>query len=238
MLIKDQKVRSTLVILDRIKSFAFNEHSWIDDLVSVIGKMDTLANEITEPLLLFLHLVSSGDNIKERVDLSKVELLLGYIKSLIGENPSKWGYITEDIAILVSEIFRVTLKSTASINYRPLIINWALFFTLSNSDSVTLLFHIFRLTEQICSEPQSEWLNLKDNRDELFYQALALFVTSPEEKMNLEPYRIAWGHLTHTVKLIPEKVLLESSYYGEVFLPLTIIIRYFLLFILNTMKFN
>ena len=215
IIIVEHKILSSLIIMDGLKSLSFKELHWMEDIMDIIIGIELLTDDFSTFLILLLCLVRNNEKMLGEITDSKTELFFNHIRNKVGENGSEWCKLSENVVILISQLFSVQIKSGITID-SEYILNWALFFTISNSHSTALQFNIFKLTEEICMESGSDLIISKDNRDELFYQALSLFVIESKSEKKLIPEKECLFCLARIANSVPESVLLESTHFEEV----------------------
>jgi len=210
---KEHLLVSALMILDGTRKTLIVDLKLMEDVMDMLIGIDTLSDRFSQLVIFFLRLVNNPNSLQQ-LNIPQFERLLNHVRSLIGET-KQWGQLSETNIILISQLFLVSLKSHHK-SCNESILDWALFFTVSHKSPV-LLFYILELTEAICfSKLDENWSNLKENRDELFYQTLSLFVNEAKAGELSGPVKQVLACLSRITRAVPEHILLESSLFNQV----------------------
>jgi hypothetical protein len=203
-------------MLDATRKHSMVDLQLIEEVLDMLLGMDSLSDRLSQVLLFFLRLVYNNEHLVAQVNDLKFQSFINQIRNLIGENGSQWGQLSETNIVLFTQVFLLLLKSP-NVNFYELSLNWALFFTVSTSKSPLFVFNILGLTENICMSQDENWANLKDGREELFYQTLSLFAIEASTIRKLSgPIKETLACLSRISKAVPENILLESALFSDV----------------------
>lgn len=211
----ERKVTPSVMILDGVRRCGLLEIKLVEESIDALLEIESLDDRFSESLMFFLRLVWNTEAILAEVGDQKSELLFNHIKNLVGEHASQWAKISETNTILITQFFLVQLKARRRIYYE-ISLQWALFLTLSGSNSTVFLYNILRLAEAICMAPDEDWIPLKESRDELFHQVLSLFVIESNVEKLSGPVKECLTCLSNIARAVPENILLESALFEDV----------------------